>query len=358
MCRLGFEKSQADDCLYILREKDEIIALVLVYVDDMAVASTSIDRIQNFKMALSREFEISDLGELKYILGIQIIRNREAHTISMNQTAYIHQILARFGMSECTPVSTPLAVKHNLSTSQSPKTEEETMKYLEYASGLHYLEIVGALLYATQTHPDIQYAVSVVSQFGSNPGKSHLEAAKRILCYLKGTANLALTLGSSGSESVDLVGWTDFNWAQDPDSCRSIGGFLFKIAGGSVSWSAKKQPTVALSTVEAEYMAAANVTKEAIWLRVLLEDLGYPRINATIIHADNQGCIALARNPVTHTHAKHIDICHHFIRERVESQEIDLRYCSTKDMIANIFTKQLPREAFKRFRNALGIKKI
>ena len=124
----------------------------------------------------------------------------------------------------------------------------------------------------------VAYIISkfVVSQFGSNPGKSHLKAAKRILCYLKGTANLALTLGSSGSESVDLVGWTDSNWAQDPDSRQSIGGFLFEIAGGSVSWSAKKQPTVALSTIEAEYMAAANATKEAIWLRVLLEDLGYP----------------------------------------------------------------------------------
>jgi len=117
--------------------------LVLVYIDDMVVAGKSIKKVQGFKTALSCEFEISDLEELKYILGIQIMRNCEVHTISMNQTAYIHQILVRFGMSECTPISTPLAIKHNLSTSQSPKTEEEVTKYLKYANGLYYLEIVG-----------------------------------------------------------------------------------------------------------------------------------------------------------------------------------------------------------------------
>jgi len=332
--------------------------LVLVYVNDMTVAGKSIEKVQGFKMALSREFEISDLGELKYILGIQIMRNREVRTISMNQTAYIHQILAYFGMSECAPVSTLLTIKHNLSTSQSPKTEEEVTKYLKYANGLHYLEIVGALLYATQTHLDIQYAVSIVSQFDGNPGKPHLEAAKHVLCYLKGTADLRLTLECSGSKSVDLIGWTDSNWAQDANSRRSISGFFFEIASGSVSWSAKKQLIIALSTVEAEYMVATNAMKEAIWLQVLLEDLGYPQTNATIIHADNQDCITLTCNPVTHTHAKHIDIRHHFIRERVKNKEINLQYCSTKDMIADIFTKQLLWEAFKCFRSALGINKI
>ena len=125
-------------------------------------------------------------------------------------------ILTHFGMSECMLISTPLAAKHNLSTLQSPKTEEEVTKYLKYSNGLYYLEIVGAMLYVTQTHPDIQYAISVVSQFGSNPGKPHLEVAKHIPHYLKGTANFGLTLGCSGSEFINSVGQTDSNWAQDP----------------------------------------------------------------------------------------------------------------------------------------------
>ena len=136
---------------------------------------------------------------------------------------------------------------------------------------------------------------------------------------------------------------------------RSISGFVFDIAGGSVSWSSKKQPTVALSTAEAEYMAASNATKEAIWLRVLLEDLGFTQAEATTIHADNQGCIALSHNPVAHSRAKHIDIRHHFIRERVANNEVNLQFCSTKDMLADMFTKQLPREAFEKFRAALGV---
>lgn len=257
-------------------------------------------------------------------------------------------------MADCAPTHTPLAAKESLSAAQSPSTPEQKAEYKVYAKDLKYLEIVGAVLYFTQTHPDIQYAIGVLTQFSANPGKPHLEALKRILRYLKGTAHFSLRLGGRNSD-VDLVGWTDSDWAQDVDSRCSVGGFVFEVAGGMVSWSLKKQPTVALSTVEAEYMAASNASKEAIWLRVLLEDLGFKQTLATIIHGDNQGCITLSRNPVAHSCAKHIDIRHHFIRERIANSEVDLRYCSTKDMLADIFTEQLPREAFEKFRIALGV---
>jgi hypothetical protein len=191
-------------------------------------------------------------------------------------------------------------------------------------------------------------------QFGSNPRKPHYEVLKRVLRYLKGTAHFGLTFGGSDNKT-NLIGWSDVDWAQDMDTRRSIGAFVFNIAGGYVSWSSKKQPTVALSTAEAEYMAASNATKEAIWLQTLLKDLGFPPITATTIHVDNQACIALARNPVAHSHAKHIDICHHFICEHVTNNKIDLKYCSTKDMLADIFTKQLSRDAFEKFRAALRV---
>ena len=173
--------------------------------------------------------------------------------------------------------------------------------------------------------------------------------------YLKGIAHFGLVLGHHGEGLFDLVGWTDSSWAQDPDSHCSVGGFVFDVAGSSVSWSLKRQPTVALSTVEAEYMASLNAMKEAVWLRVLLEDMGFPQTAATLIHAHNQGCIALAHNPVAHSHAKHINIRHHFIQERLQNSEIWLEYCLTKDMLADIFTKQLPCEAFEMFRLALGV---
>jgi hypothetical protein len=193
-----------------------------------------------------------------------------------------------------------------------------------------------------------------LAQFSANPGKAHIEAFKRLLRYLKGTAEFVLTLGSKDT-GTDLIGWTNSDWAQDPDSRQSVSGYIFDVTGGSVSWASKRQPTVALSTTEAEYMAASNTTKEAIWLRVLLEDLGFPQVSATTLHADNLGCIALTNGTVTHSYAKHIDICHHFIRERVANSEIDLQYVSTKEMLADILTKQLPCEAFERYRKALGV---
>ena len=308
MQELGFEKSQADDCLYICRKNSNVVLLVLAYVDDMVVAGKDHARVQNFKKDLARHMEITDLGELHYILGIQVKRDRVACIISLNQTTYIHDILERFGMQNSNPVSMPLNVHERLSATQSPQTTEEKKAYLEYAKGLVYIQVIRSVIYATQTRPGILHAVGVLSQFSANPGKVHLKSMKRVLRYLKGTAHFALVLRCQGANRVDLVGWTDSDWAQDPDTRRLIGGFVFDIAGSKVAWSSKKQPTVALSTVESEYMAALNATKEAIWLQTLLEEMGFKQVSATTIHVDNQGCIALAPNPVNHSCAKHINI--------------------------------------------------
>ena len=153
----------------------------------------------------------------------------------------------------------------------------------------------------------------------------------------------------------DLVGWTDSNWAQDPDDCWFTSGFAFDVGGGVISWLSKKQPTIATSWVEAEYIASANTTKEAVWLWTLLWELDLPQKKATIIYTDNQGSIALAHNPVSHSRAKHIDIRHHFIWERIEHGEVSLDYVSTKEMMADIFTKALPYKSFEKFQTNLGV---
>jgi len=258
-------------------------------------------------------------------------------------------------MQDTSPVATPLAVKHDLTLSNSPQTEAKKQTYRDYANGIHYLSLIGSLLYITQTRPDIQFVVSLVAQFGGNPGVTHLETAKYILCYLKGTVNFNLVLGHHSRDTFDLVGWTNSSWAQDQDNCRSTSGFVFDIVRSSISWSSKKQATVATSSVEAEYIASSNATKEAIWLHTLLTELDFPPTTTTIIHADNQGYIALTSNPVAHSHAKHIDIRYHFIRKHVEQGEVDLHYMSTKDMLADIFTKALPHETFIKFQTHLGV---
>jgi hypothetical protein len=254
MAHLHFVKSNADECLYILREKGQVVLLVLVYVNDAAVTSKQLKRIEEFKQRLREFFPIKDLGELHHILGIQVTRDRGVCTIMLNQTGYICNVLARFGMSECKPASTPLAVGARLTHSQLPTTPEGCAAYAQSSNSIVYLEGIGSVLYITQTCPDIQHPVSILAQFGANPGKAHIEAFKQLLCYLKGTAEFVLMLGSKDT-GTDLIGWTDSDWAQDPDSRQSVGGYVFNVAGSSVSWVSKRQPTVALSTTEAEYTA-------------------------------------------------------------------------------------------------------
>jgi len=170
-------------------------------------------------------------------------------------------------MLDVKPVSTPLAIKHGLSMSQSLSSEAELNEYSNFSRGIHYLSLVGSLLYATQTRPDIQFSVNLIAHFSGNPGIPHLEATKHILHYLKGTQEFSLVLGCQGRGAVNIVGWTDSDWAGDVDLRHSVGGFVFDAAGGCVSWSLKKQVSVATSSVEAEYVASANTTKEAVWLR-------------------------------------------------------------------------------------------
>jgi len=209
MTKLGFTHVMADNCLYILWEHSKIILIVLIYVDNMAITGKEIPRIALFKWNLSKYFKITDLGELKFILGILVTQDCSNHLIFLNQSAYIIQVLTRFGMLNTKPVSTLLAVKHGLSTSQSSSSKAELNKYSSFSSGIHYLSLVGLLLYATQTCPDIQFSVNLTAQFSGNSGIPYLEATKCILYYLKGTQDFFLVLEHHGKEAVDVVGWTD-----------------------------------------------------------------------------------------------------------------------------------------------------
>jgi hypothetical protein len=218
-----------------------------------------------------------------------------------------------------------------------------------------YQSLVGTLMYAMLgTRPDIAFAVSLVSRFASNPDKSHMQAVLRILSYLRGTLDLQLVFQG---EIQALRGFTDSSWADDLETRRSTSGFVFNIGSGAISWSSKRQPTVALSTCEAEYMAQTVAAKEAIWLRQLLQELSPTDESpyATIIYADNQGAIALAKDPKFHARTKHIALRHHFIREKIAGGDIELEYIQTSRQMADGFTKALPKDAFYAFRDALGL---
>lgn len=254
-------------------------------------------------------------------------------------------MLKKFGLEGANTVSTPadLNVKMEKNDGASQPADQKI-----------YQSLVGSLLYAAMaTRPDIAQAVAAVSKFNSNPSEAHLTAAKRILRYLKGTANFGLKYQRSGK--MEFIGYSDADWAGDKDDRHSTTGNVFMMAGSSVNWLSKKQSVVALSTAEAEYIALSTATQEAVWLRRLLEELGVHKEKPTVIMEDNQGAIAIAQNPVNHSRTKHIDIRHHYVREAIQDGIITLEYCSTKEMVADLLTKPLPKVQFQKLRELMGV---
>lgn len=216
------------------------------------------------------------------------------------------------------------------------------------------VESLGGLCWflSTKTRPDIAYAVANVAKFTSHPTKQHWIALKRILRYLRGTANLGLRY-TKDSENK-LTGYSDADWAGDLTDRHSTSGYVFEMGGAAISWRSKKQTCVALSTAEAEYVALAAATQEAVWLRQLTNTILKCDRSVTLFE-DNQSAIAIARNPQFHGRTKHIDIKYHYVREEIEKGIISLEFCPTNLMVADIFTKAVSTDKFKLFRDRLGM---
>ncbi|KAL2088069.1 hypothetical protein ACEWY4_016897 [Coilia grayii] len=286
---------------------------------------------------------MKDMSELSYILDISVIQDKNC--LFLHQKHYIEAILQRYGMDKANPIATPA------DTNMKLKKNDGVSKPVDPCT---YQSMVGSLLYAAMaTRPDIAQAVSVVSKFNASPNAAHLTAVKRILCYLKGTLNLTLAQYER-SDSGTLVGFSDADWGGDQDDRRSTTGNVFLLGGGAVSWLSKKQATVALSTAEAEYVALSQAAQECTWLTRLLSVLGMDATPVVILE-DNQGAIAIGKNPVDHSRTKHIDIRYHYIRECVQKGQIQLQYCPTDDMKADILTKPLAKQKFEYLRREIGL---
>ena len=312
-------------------------------MDDIIILGASLERIVGLKADLSAEFSMKDMGELQYFLDIQVQRNRVDKRITIQQNGYANMILDRFHMQDAAPVSVPLPQGVKLT-----KLDGESV-----ANAKTYQSKVGSLMYAMLcTHPDLAYAVSQISQFSNNPSDVHDSAANRVFKYLRGTSNFGITY--DGNQALVLGGYSDANWGSGEDR-KSMGGYVFTLCGGAVSWAAKKQPTVALSSTESEYMALTQAAKESMWIQYFLGELGRTAKSANIIYGDNQGSIALAKNPEYHAQTKHIDIQYYFIRECVEEGLINLQYIPTEDMIADGMTKALARDRHHLLISRMGV---
>ena len=343
--------------------------IVAVYVDNLQITGSSFAEIQAVKKALSERFHMSDLESCQYYLGMTVTRDQKNRVLRLGQWAYLEKILRNHKMTDCKAAPTPMKTQH---LEVSPPDYEPTTEFR-----LQYQSAVGSLMYAMLgTRPDLAYAVSVVSRYASRPNNSHWQAFKRIFQYIKGTLDLELTFKGP---LKPLAGYTDADWAGDLDTRRSTSGFLFNLGSGAISWSSKRQPTVALSSCEAEYMGQTQAIKEAVWLKSLLDQLNPEdsidsptrddsqttplpltdtsayALKATIIYCDNQGAVALAKNPESHARSKHIDIQWHYQREKIADGSVTLKYVPTSEHIADGLTKPLAKEKFLIFRKALGL---
>src|SRR6266511_3471556 len=263
--------------------------IVLVHVDDCTIVANAQPLITHFKIEIAKHVEITDLGDLHWILGIEVLRIREEKQLLLSQRSYIDSILRRYGLEDLRPVSTPMDPNTRLTSAQSPNTTEE----FACMQNIPYHEAVSSLMYASlSTRSNITYVVQTVSHFSTKLGPKHWEAVKQIFRYLKGTKELWL---SYGGQQKKLEGYADADGSMAEDR-RAISGYAFIVNGGTVSWSAKCQEIVSLSTTESEYIAATSAAKEALWLRSLISQLFGTPPDMTTLFSDNQSAIALKKD--------------------------------------------------------------
>ena len=337
----GFVTSFADPCVYS-RQNDYIKTIIIIYVDDLLIASNNSHDLKNVKYMLSCNFKMKDLGILSLFLGIQFTFH--GSKISMTQQKFLSKLLDRFGMADCKPKLSPCdpSVVKLKEDNEMPLEDQTT-----------YREIVGSLIYVmTSTRPDLCYVVTLLSQFMSRPTQEHLNLAKYVLRYIKHTLTYSLTF--TKCDDTQVVGHCDADWGSSSDR-RSISGYCYQIStcGTLISWKSKKQPIVALSSCEAEYVALTYAIQEGIFIKQLYFDMfGYPKV-PMMVKTDNQSAIALCKNPVSQQRTKHIDIKYHFIRSQLRSDVFLIDYVPSELNIADLFTKPTSRFKLDKFLSVL-----
>jgi hypothetical protein len=304
---LGFVALESDPSIYYNQQTQVIVA---VYVDAILVLAKNEKLSLEFYNGLAQRFKVENKGPPTTFPGLNIIRTSDS--ISINQSGYIERMLTRFNMSNAIIASTPMDPSLPLLKAQ-PNDRAANIR--------EYQELVGSLNHsAVFSRPDISCSVSQLSQFLTKPTSTHMAAARRVLRYLKGTKNLGIIYRAKShpSSHLDIFGFSDANWAGDKNDRKSTTGYLFAIAYGPVSWTSQKQSTVALSTMEAEYMALSDTSREAIARFHLLEEHQL-KPHTPLIASDNQGALTIAENPTNYQRAKHIDLRYHFIRHALEN---------------------------------------
>ncbi|KAM1075302.1 hypothetical protein ACFX2B_019932 [Malus domestica] len=311
---------------------------MLVYVDDILVTGPDSSLCSLFIQNLSDIFPVKDLGPLHYFLGLEI--QRSSTCLFLHQTKYLLDLLRKTNMAGAKPCCTPLGFN-----------KLDHSGHL-FSNPTEYRSIVGGLQYLTWTRPDISFAVNQICQFMHAPRDQHMQAAKRILRYLKGTVSEGLWFRKG---ATNLTAFSDADWAGCLFDRRSTSGYNVFLGSNLISWSAKKQATVARSSTEAEYRSLAHTAAELTWICKKICDLGFPLSQAPTLWCDNISAISLASNPVFHARTKHVEIDYHYIRELVLANLIKVHFVCSQDQLADIHTKSLSKGRFAALKSKLPL---
>lgn len=358
LAEFDYQQSQADNALFFLpgREPGGVRRLILVYVDDFLIVSDKKESTR-VRTLLSKRSAMKDLGEATSFLGIHIARNRANLQLTMSQFGYVQKVLSKFELQKAYQRDTPLSSKSINLIDDSYQADSETK--------LLYGQLIGSLRYLmTQTRPDISYAFNRLSRYLVNPTQQHVEGAKHVLRYLKGS-NFSLNfdfsdqkLITNGNRDLDLKIFSNASYGDDTVTSRSTSGYLVTTLGTLISWATQLQKLVSLSSCEPEYYGLGEAVKEALWLKQLLTEIGYHISNLLPLFLDNQSAILLAANPEFHKRTKHVAIKRHFVRQHIKAtgSDFSLSYISTNEMPADGLTKALDKFKFATFLQQLNHK--
>ena len=343
LVKFGFVQAYSDYSLFTYTKGSKEVR-VLIYVDDLVLASNDMQLLTKFKTYLGECFRMKDLGKLKYFLGIEVAR--AADGIFLSQRKYALDIIKDCGLLGAKPVSIPVEQNHHLAADKGPL----------FSDPKKYRRLVGRLVYLAVTRPELCYAIHLLSQFMKAPTVAQWEAALRVVRFLKGCPGQGILLRSDSS--LELSVYVDADWSTCPVTRRSLSAYVVLLGGNPISWRTKKQDTVSHSSAEAEYRAMAVATKELKWIVPLMKELGIEVNKPVSFYCDSKAAIYIAANPVFHERTKHIERDCHCVRDAVKAGLISTTHVRTKEQRADILTKALGRAQFEFLSSKLGVQDL
>jgi hypothetical protein len=348
---LQWVRSHADPAIRI-RQSDAGTSIIGVYTDDVEGISTSTATAEEAQAGIKSAYNVTDVPRTAVALGMAIEYDPDTGTLSISSKQYLLRVLKHYGMADCNPKSTLLPVGMPIVASKEPLSQADR----EFMADKPYRKATGSVMHATNTtRPNLAFSVRCLASCVENPQPEHWKAVQHLLAYVKGTIEYKITYQRSGSSGIKPIGYVDADYAGDLETRRSTSGEVFMMSGGPVSWSSEKQATVALSTVEAEYVALTCSAKQAMWMHSFLGLLTMPQQKPAVLHCDNMGATLLAKNAKGHARVKHIDIREHYIRECIADGDIEILRVESANNLTDLFMKILPRDAHLPLVCALGL---